>query len=183
MIVLVTGVNGQLGHDVVKELTKKGHEAHGTDRNTLDITNEADVHSYVGKVKPDAIIHCAAYTNVDQAETDRDSAYQVNALGTKYLAQAAKEMKAKMVLVSTDYVFNGSATEPYEVDQPTEPLGVYGETKLAGEQFLANSLEQYFIVRTAWVYGINGHNFVKTMLRLGEERGEVGVVHDQVGSP
>jgi len=183
MIVLVTGVNGQLGHDVVKELTKKGHEAHGTDRNTLDITNETDVHSYVGKVKPDAIIHCAAYTNVDQAETDRDSAYQVNALGTKYLAQAAKEMKAKMVLVSTDYVFNGSATEPYEVDQPTEPLGVYGETKLAGEQFLANSLEQYFIVRTAWVYGINGHNFVKTMLRLGEERGEVGVVHDQVGSP
>ena len=183
MIVLVTGVNGQLGHDVVKELTKKGHEAHGTDRNTLDITNEADVHSYVGKIKPDAIIHCAAYTNVDQAETDRDAAYQVNALGTKYLAQAAKEMKAKMVLVSTDYVFNGSATEPYEVDQPTEPLGVYGETKLAGEQFLANSLEQYFIVRTAWVYGINGHNFVKTMLRLGEERGEVGVVHDQVGSP
>ena len=183
MIVLVTGVNGQLGHDVVKELTKKGHEAHGTDRNTLDITNEADVHSYVRKVKPDAIIHCAAYTNVDQAETDRDSAYQVNALGTKYLAEAANEIKAKMVLVSTDYVFNGSATEPYEVDQPTEPLGVYGETKLAGEQYLANSLEQYFIVRTAWVYGINGHNFVKTMLRLGEERGEVGVVHDQVGSP
>ena len=183
MNVLVTGVNGQLGHDVVKELEEKGHQAHGTVRSDFDLTNEADVHSYVQKVKPDAIIHCAAYTNVDQAETDRDTAYQVNALGTKYLAQAANEINAKMVYVSTDYVFDGSATEPYEVDQPTKPLGVYGETKLAGEEFLKTILEQYFIVRTAWVYGVNGNNFVKTMLRLGKERGEVGVVHDQVGSP
>ncbi|WP_071393489.1 dTDP-4-dehydrorhamnose reductase [Bacillus tuaregi] len=183
MIVLVTGVNGQLGHDVVKELEKKGHTAHGADRNEFDLTSEADVKGYVQKLKPDAIIHCAAYTNVDQAEADHETAYNVNALGTKYLAQAAQDAKAKMAYVSTDYVFDGSGTEPYEVDEPTKPLGVYGETKLAGETFLKESLEQYFIVRTAWVYGINGNNFVKTMLRLGKERGEVGVVADQVGSP
>ncbi len=117
---------------------------------------------------------CSLY-ECGSAETDRETAYQVNALGTKYLAQAANEIKAKMVYVSTDYVFDGTATEPYEVDHPTKPLGVYGETKLAGEQFLKSNLEQYFIVRTAWVYGINGHNFVKTMLRLGEERDEVGL--------
>ena len=183
MKVLVTGVNGQLGFDVVKKLEQKGHQAHGTVRNDFDLTDDVDVLSYVQKLKPDAIIHCAAYTNVDQAETDRDNAYKVNALGTKYLAQAANEINAKMIYVSTDYVFDGSANKPYEVDHPTKPLGVYGETKLAGEEFLRNSLEQYFIVRTAWVYGFNGNNFVKTMLRLGKERGEVGVVHDQVGSP
>lgn len=183
MKVLVTGVNGQLGFDVVKKLEQKGHQAHGTVRNDFDLTDDVDVLSYVQKLKPDAIIHCAAYTNVDQAETDRDNAYKVNALGTKYLAQAANEINAKMIYVSTDYVFDGSANKPYEVDHPTKPLGVYGETKLTGEEFLRNSLEQYFIVRTAWVYGFNGNNFVKTMLRLGKERGEVGVVHDQVGSP
>ncbi|KAA9022071.1 dTDP-4-dehydrorhamnose reductase [Niallia endozanthoxylica] len=183
MIVLVTGMNGQLGYDVVKELEEKGHTAHGTKREDFDLTNEADVHRFVQEIKPDAIIHCAAYTNVDQAETDRENAYNVNGLGTKYLAQAAHEMKAKMVYVSTDYVFDGNGTEPYEVDEPTKPLGVYGETKLAGENFLTESLEQHYIVRTAWVYGINGNNFVKTMLRLGKERGEVGVVADQVGSP
>ena len=183
MKVLVTGVNGQLGFDVVKELEIKGHQAHGTVRSDFDLTNEDDVQSYIQKIKPEAIIHCAAYTNVDQAETDRDTAYKVNALGTKFLAQAANEINAKMVYVSTDYVFDGSANEPYEVDHPTKPLGVYGETKLAGEEFLKTILEQYFIVRTAWVYGANGNNFVKTMLRLGKERGEVGVVADQVGSP
>ncbi|WP_428909664.1 dTDP-4-dehydrorhamnose reductase [Niallia sp. Krafla_26] len=183
MLVLVTGVNGQLGYDVVKELEEKGHQAQGTIRSDFDLTNEAEVRSYVQKVKPDAIIHCAAYTNVDQAETDRDNAYKVNALGTKFLAQTANEIQAKMVYVSTDYVFNGSATEPYEVYHPTKPLGVYGETKLAGEEFLISNLDAHYIVRTAWVYGSNGNNFVKTMLRLGEERGEVGVVHDQIGSP
>ena len=183
MKVLVTGVNGQLGFDVVKELEIKGHQAHGTVRSDFDLTNEDDVQSYIQKIKPEAIIHCAAYTNVDQAETDRDTAYKVNALGTKFLAQAANEINAKMVYVSTDYVFDGSANEPYEVDHPTQPLGVYGETKLAGEEFLKTILERYFIVRTAWVYGANGNNFVKTMLRLGKERGEVGVVADQVGSP
>jgi dTDP-4-dehydrorhamnose reductase len=183
MKVLVTGVSGQLGFDVVKELESKGHQPIGVDREQLDITNKEAVHAFVQETKPDAIIHCAAYTNVDQAETDRDTAYKVNALGTKYLAQAAKELDAKMLCVSTDYVFNGTATEPYEVDQPTQPLGVYGETKLAGEEFLKEYVEKFYIVRTAWVFGINGNNFVKTMLRLGKERGEVGVVSDQIGSP
>nr|WP_295972271.1 dTDP-4-dehydrorhamnose reductase [uncultured Bacillus sp.] len=183
MIVLVTGVNGQLGHDVVKELTQKGHQAYGTDRQDFDLTNEAEVKAYVKKLNPNCVIHCAAYTNVDKAESDEDMAYHVNALGTKYLAEAARDAGAKMVYISTDYVFNGNNTEPYEVDQETDPIGVYGKTKLAGEEFLKSTLNKYYIVRTAWVYGINGHNFVKTMLRLGKERGELGVVHDQVGSP
>lgn len=180
---VVTGVKGQLGYDLVKQLSGGDHEVIGLDRQTLDITDEAAVFHYIEKIKPDAILHSAAYTNVDKAEEDRDSAYAVNALGAKYLAQAASKVGAKMVYVSTDYVFNGTATEPYETDHPTDPLGVYGETKLAGEEFVQQYLDKFFIVRTAWVYGINGHNFVKTMLRLGEERGEVGVVHDQIGSP
>jgi dTDP-4-dehydrorhamnose reductase len=180
---VVTGVKGQLGYDLVKQLSGNNHEVFGTDRNLLDITDEAAVYAFIEEVKPDAILHCAAYTNVDAAEENKEAAYAVNALGPKYLAQAASKVGAKMVLVSTDYVFNGNATEPYEVDHPSEPLGVYGETKLAGEEFVKQHLDQYFIVRTAWVYGINGNNFVKTMLRLGKERDEVGVVHDQVGSP
>jgi dTDP-4-dehydrorhamnose reductase len=183
MLVLVTGVSGQLGYDVVKELTAKGHEAVGVDRAQLDITDEAAVSSYVQNLKPEAIIHCAAYTNVDAAESDKEGAYKVNALGTKYLAEAAKFVDAKMVYVSTDYVFDGNGTEPYEVDHPTSPLGVYGETKLDGEIILQDTLEKYFIVRTAWVYGINGNNFVKTMLKLAQDRNELGVVYDQVGSP
>lgn len=183
MLVLVTGVNGQLGYDVVKELTAKGHEAVGVGRSELDITDESAVSSYVQNLSPEAIIHCAAYTNVDAAETDQEGAYKVNALGTKYLAEAAKFVGAKMVYVSTDYVFDGNGTEPYEVNHPTKPLGVYGETKLVGEKFLQETLEKHFIVRTAWVYGINGNNFVKTMLKLGQDRKELGVVYDQVGSP
>lgn len=183
MLVLVTGFNGQLGYDVVKELTAKGHEAVGVGRSELDITDESAVSSYVQNLSPEAIIHCAAYTNVDAAETDQEGAYKVNALGTKYLAEAAKFVGAKMVYVSTDYVFDGAGTEPYEVDHPTKPLGVYGETKLVGEKLLQETLDKYFIVRTAWVYGINGNNFVKTMLKLGQDRKELGVVYDQVGSP
>ncbi|WP_141432902.1 dTDP-4-dehydrorhamnose reductase [Bacillus sp. 03113] len=183
MKIVVTGVNGQLGHDVVKELLKKNHVVIGTDRNTLDISNEENVQAYIEEIKPDAVVHCAAYTNVDAAEEDQDTAYRVNTLGAKYLAQAAKKIGSKMVLVSTDYVFDGTERQPYEVDHPTKPLGVYGSTKLAGEEELKKNLEAYFIVRTAWVFGINGNNFVNTMLRLGKERGELGVVHDQIGSP
>jgi dTDP-4-dehydrorhamnose reductase len=183
MLVLVTGIGGQLGFDVVKELTAKGHEAVGVDRAELDITDELAVTAYIQNLKPEAIIHCAAYTNVDAAETDQEGAYKVNALGTKYLAEAAKLVDTKMVYVSTDYVFDGNGTEPYEVDHPTKPLGVYGETKLVGETLLQQTLDKHFIVRTAWVYGINGNNFVKTMLKLGQDRKEIGVVYDQVGSP
>jgi len=183
MLVLVTGIGGQLGYDVVKALTAKGHEAVGVDRAELEITDELAVTAYVQKLSPEAIIHCAAYTNVDAAETDQEGAYKVNALGTKYLAEAAKLVGGKMVYVSTDYVFDGTGTEPYEVDHPTKPLGVYGETKLVGEKLLQETLEKHFIARTAWVYGINGNNFVKTMLKLGQDRKELGVVYDQVGSP
>lgn len=183
MKVVVTGVQGQLGYDLSKQLVAKNHEVIATGRNELDITDESAVYAFIEEVKPDAIIHSAAYTNVDKAEEDEETAYKVNALGAKYLAHAAAKVGSKMVYVSTDYVFNGTATEPYEPDQETDPLGVYGKTKLAGEEFVQQSLDKFFIVRTAWVYGINGHNFVKTMLRLGEEREEVGVVADQVGSP
>ncbi|WML54768.1 dTDP-4-dehydrorhamnose reductase [Neobacillus sp. PS3-12] len=183
MKVVVTGAKGQLGQDVMKQLQAQNHEAFGTDRDDLDITNEADVLKFISDVKPDVILHCAAYTNVDAAEADRETAYQVNAVGTENMAKAAKAVDAKILYISTDYVFDGTATEPYEVEQPTKPLGVYGETKFAGEEFLKKHVEKYFIVRTAWVFGIGGNNFVKTMIRLGEERGEVGVVHDQVGSP
>lgn len=183
MKVVVTGAKGQLGQDVVKQLAKDNHEVIGTDRDDLDITNEKDVLAFISEIKPDVILHCAAYTNVDAAETDEETAYQINALGTEYLAKAAKANDAKMLYISTDYVFDGTATEPYEVDQPTKPLGAYGRTKFAGEELLKKHLDRYFIVRTAWVFGVGGNNFVKTMIRLGEERGEVGVVHDQVGSP
>jgi len=183
MRVVVTGAVGQLGQDVVLELARKNHEAFGTDREKLDITNEADVFAFISEVKPDAILHCAAYTNVDAAEENEELAYQINAAGTEYLAKVAQQIGAKMIYVSTDYVFDGTSAEPYEVDQQTKPLGAYGRTKLAGEELLQKNLKEFFIIRTAWVFGIHGHNFVKTMIRLGEERGEVGVVHDQVGSP
>lgn len=183
MKVVVTGAGGQLGQDVLLELERKNHQAFGADRQQLDITKEEDVINYIQEIKPDVILHCAAYTNVDAAEENEDAAYQVNAAGSEYLAKAAKQIGAKMLYVSTDYVFDGSASEPYEVDEPTKPLGAYGRTKLAGEQLLQKHLDEYFIVRTAWVFGIHGNNFVKTMIRLGKERGEVGVVHDQVGSP
>lgn len=183
MRVVVTGAAGQLGQDVLLELERKNHQAFGADRQQLDITKEEDVLAFISEVKPDVILHCAAYTNVDAAEENEEAAYQVNAAGTEYLAKAAKQIGAKMLYVSTDYVFDGTASEPYEVDEPTKPLGAYGRTKLAGEQQLQKHLDEFFIVRTAWVFGIHGNNFVKTMIRLGKERGEVGVVHDQVGSP
>jgi dTDP-4-dehydrorhamnose reductase len=183
MKVVVTGAAGQLGKDVLLELERKNHQAYGLDRQQLDITIEEDVMACISEVKPDVILHCAAYTNVDAAEENEDAAYAVNAAGTEYLAKAASQNGAKMLYVSTDYVFDGSANKPYEVDEPTKPLGAYGRTKLAGEQLLQKNLDEFFIVRTAWVFGIHGNNFVKTMLRLGKERGEVGVVHDQVGSP
>lgn len=183
MRILVTGAAGQLGQDVVTEVEKRGYEAISADRTQLDITDEGSVRAFITDVKPDAILHCAAYTNVDMAEEDKETAYNVNALGSEYLAKAASAINSKLLYVSTDYVFDGTASEPYEVDHPTKPLGVYGETKLAGEELIKKHLERFFIVRTAWVYGIHGNNFVKTMLKLGSERDELGVVHDQVGSP
>ncbi|HIS61953.1 MAG TPA: dTDP-4-dehydrorhamnose reductase [Candidatus Scybalomonas excrementigallinarum] len=181
---LVTGVNGQLGYDIVKELEKRGHEAVGTDRSTMDITNQAQVEEVVKREKVDGIFHCAAYTAVDKAEDEIEQCRAVNATATAFLAKVCQELGIKMLYLSTDYVFDGEGTKPWDTeDKVIAPLNIYGQTKYEGEEAVKKYLEQYFIVRISWVFGKNGNNFIKTMLRLGKERGAVSVVQDQVGSP
>ena len=183
MRVLVTGYTGQLGNDVVREGNKRGISMLGIGREDLDITVEAEVYQYVKKVNPDVIIHCAAYTAVDKAEDDKEKCWNINVLGTKFIATAAKKVNAKFMYISTDYVFNGKGEDPFnEVDKP-EPVGYYGLTKYEGEKIVGDLLDEHFIVRISWVFGINGHNFIKTMLRLSESRSELNVVGDQYGSP
>ncbi|WP_318582288.1 dTDP-4-dehydrorhamnose reductase [Bacillus paranthracis] len=183
MKILVTGYNGQLGYDVVKRGEKQGLEMQGIGIEDLDITNEAAVYEFVDNVKPDAIIHCAAYTAVDKSEDDKELCWNVNVEGTKYLATAAKKLNAKFVYISTDYVFDGEGTHAFvETDTPN-PVGYYGLTKYEGEKVVRSLIENNFIVRISWVFGINGNNFIKTMLRLGETRNELNVVGDQIGSP
>ncbi|MFB5583314.1 dTDP-4-dehydrorhamnose reductase [Bacillus albus] len=183
MKILVTGYNGQLGYDVVKRGEKQGLEMQGIGIEDLDITNEAAVYEFVDKVKPDAIIHCAAYTAVDKSEDDKEICWNVNVEGTKYLATAAKKLNAKFVYISTDYVFDGEGTHAFvETDTPN-PVGYYGLTKYEGEKVVRSLIDSNFIVRISWVFGINGNNFIKTMLRLGETRNELNVVGDQIGSP
>jgi dTDP-4-dehydrorhamnose reductase len=182
MKVLVTGANGQLGSDVVRLWSDK-HEVHGLGRNQLDITNEEQCRHVVGILQPDIIVHCAAYTAVDGAESDADRAYQVNAFGTRNLVVAAERVNAKFCYISTDYVFDGSAKAPYQEYDNTNPQNVYGKSKRAGEQLVQSLSTRYFIVRTSWVYGLQGSNFVKTMLQLARQRDSLKVVHDQVGSP
>ncbi|MCP9280264.1 dTDP-4-dehydrorhamnose reductase [Bacillus wiedmannii] len=183
MKILVTGYNGQLGYDVVKRGEKQGLEMQGIGIEDLDITNEAAVYEFVDKVKPDAIIHCAAYTAVDKSEDDKELCWNVNVEGTKYLATAAKKLNAKFVYISTDYVFDGEGTHAFvETDEPN-PVGYYGLTKYEGEKVVRSLIDNNFIVRISWVFGINGNNFIKTMLRLGETRNELNVVGDQIGSP
>lgn len=183
MKVLVTGAKGQLGQDVLCLLENQPWEIFGFDREELDITNEEQVREKVLSIKPDIIIHTAAYTQVDQAESDEETAFKVNAEGTKYLAQAAAAVEAKFCYISTDYVFDGTKNEPYKTSDETNPQTIYGKSKLAGEQYTRKYCSKYFIVRTSWVFGLYGNNFVKTMLRLAEERKELGVVSDQFGSP
>jgi len=183
MKILVTGYTGQLGFDVVREGLEKGFEMVGVGSKDLDITNEIAVEQYVKKVKPDAIIHCAAYTAVDKAEDDKETCRNVNVSGTKFLVNAAKEMNAKFMYISTDYVFDGKGEVPFTEEDTPKPVGYYGQTKNEGEKIVQTSLTEYFIVRISWVYGMNGNNFVKTMLRLAETRDELNVVGDQVGSP
>lgn len=181
---LVTGVNGQLGYDIVKELEKRGHEAVGTDHSTMDITNQAQVEEVVKKEKVDGIFHCAAYTAVDKAEDEIEQCRAVNATATAFLAKVCQELGIKMLYLSTDYVFDGEGTKPWDTeDKVIAPLNIYGQTKYEGEEAVKKYLEEYFIVRISWVFGKNGNNFIKTMLRLGKERGAVSVVQDQVGSP
>lgn len=183
MKVLVTGVTGQLGYDVARELEKRHIEYKGTGSREMDISDAEAVKRVITAYHPDAIIHCAAYTAVDKAEDDYDRAMDVNAKGTLAIAKAAKEIDAKMLYISTDYVFNGQGTEPFTVDAVTAPLNVYGLTKLFGEEAVQMELSKYFIVRISWVFGKNGNNFIKTMLRLGQTQEELTVVSDQWGSP
>ena len=183
MKVLVTGVKGQLGYDVVKECEKRGIEAIGVDVEEMDITDAAACERVITESKADAVIHCAAYTAVDAAEDNEDLCRKVNAEGTRNIAEVCRKLDIKMMYFSTDYVFNGQGERPWEPDDPREPLNVYGQTKYEGELAVQELLEKYFIVRIAWVFGVNGKNFIKTMLRLGRERGAVSVVDDQIGSP
>lgn len=183
MKILVTGYNGQLGYDVVKELKARSIECVGVDREDFDLTNRKATVDYICAYSPDAVIHCAAYTAVDKAEDDVELCEAVNVGGTENVAAACESLGAKMLYVSTDYVYGGVGEKPFEPSNKAQPKNVYGRTKLAGENAVIAHVKKHFIVRTSWVFGVNGNNFVKTMLRLGNEKDELSVVADQIGSP
>lgn len=183
MRILVTGASGQLGYDVERELERRGIEHLGTSSRELDITDREAVERLMAAYRPDAAIHCAAYTKVDLAEDEPERCWAVNADGTRNLAAACRKTGAKMLYISTDYVFPGTGERSYETGDPTGPVNTYGRSKLAGELAVQSLLEKYFIVRISWVFGKNGNNFVKTMLRLAETKAELSVVCDQIGSP
>ena len=183
MKVLVTGVGGQLGYDVIKELERRKIDCIGADLKEFDITDYEAAYSFITAHKPEAVIHCSAYTAVDRAEDEPKLCHRVNALGTENIAKICQGINAKMVYISTDYVFPGTGEEFYEATSPTSPQNIYGQTKLEGELSVKSILDKYFIVRISWVFGINGTNFIKTMLKLGKERSEISVVADQIGSP
>ncbi|MFJ7736032.1 dTDP-4-dehydrorhamnose reductase [Lysinibacillus sp. NPDC097287] len=183
MKIMVTGANGQLGQELVRQLSSSEHELFAFTKTELDITDIEKVVAVCNDIQPNIIINAAAYTNVDGAETNQELAFRVNGIGQRNLAVAAEKIGAKICYISTDYVFNGQANSPYTEYMNVDPLGIYGQSKYEGE-FLTKTLStKYFIVRTAWVYGEFGPNFVKTMLKLAEEKPEIGVVHDQIGSP
>ncbi|MCM1045558.1 MAG: dTDP-4-dehydrorhamnose reductase [Candidatus Gastranaerophilales bacterium] len=183
MKVLVTGVGGQLGYDVVRELGGRGIETVGTSSRDMDITDARQVEKVIKEAACDAVIHCAAYTAVDAAQDDEENCRKVNVDGPQNIANVCKSLDIKMLYVSTDYVFGGQGETPWEPEDPKEPQSVYGRTKYEGELAVQNTLEKYFIVRVAWTYGINGKNFVKTMLKLAENHKRITVVNDQFGSP
>ena len=183
MRVLVTGVKGQLGHDVMNELAKRGHIGVGVDVEEMDITDSQACRQVIGEADVEAVVHCAAYTAVDAAEDNIEVCRKVNAYGTENIAKVCQELGLKMMYISTDYVFDGEGTRPWEPDDEREPLNVYGQTKYEGEVAVTDHVDKFFIVRIAWVFGVNGKNFIKTMLRLGKEKGAVSVVNDQIGSP
>ena len=183
--IIVTGVKGQLGFDCLRVLKEQGFaNVIGIDKDELDITDEKAVNDFIVKEKPEIVMHNAAWTAVDKAEENKDLVYQVNALGPKYIAEACKKVNAKMVYISTDYVFDGKGNKYFEVDDLKNGLSTYGVTKSKGEDFVKENLTKYFIVRISWVFGINGHNFIKTMLNLAKKGiKELNVVNDQIGSP
>lgn len=182
-MILVTGVNGQLGYDVIEELKKRNIEYLAASRAEFDVTDAKKVDEFIGKVKPECVIHCAAYTAVDKAEDEKDLCYRVNADGTENIAKACSRIDAKLIYISTDYVYGGKGDKPFNVDDDINPLSVYGKSKYEGELRVMKYLKKYFIVRISWVFGKNGNNFVKTMLRLGKEKEQINVVDDQIGSP
>ncbi|WP_316245794.1 dTDP-4-dehydrorhamnose reductase [Paenibacillus tuaregi] len=181
--VLITGAGGQLGLELQRVFREKGYEVYGMDRDSLDITDAEQCHIMLNRVRPDVVIHAAAYTQVDQAESDPDTAYRVNAYGTRNIAAAAEAAGAKLVYISTDYVFNGKGTMPYSEFHPTDPVNVYGCSKWEGEELVRQLHTRFFVVRTSWVYGAGGSNFVRTMLKVGKRDGRVSVVADQIGCP
>ena len=186
MKVLVTGVKGQLGFDVVKELKKRGYDAVGVDINEMDITDAEKVTEVITDVNPDVVVHCAAWTAVDAAEDEENipKVRAINVSGTQNIADVCKNINCKMIYISTDYAFNGLGTEPWQADcREYDPLCVYGQTKLEGELAVSQTLDKYFIVRIAWVFGKNGNNFIKTMLNVGKKFDTVRVVNDQIGTP
>ena len=184
MKVLVTGVKGQLGFDVVNELNKRGHNAVGVDVEEMDVTDGKRVSDVIQDVKPEAVIHCAAWTAVDAAEDNEEKVRAINAVGTENIAKECKKLGCKMMYISTDYVFDGKGDKPWQPDcKDYKPLSVYGKTKLEGEIAVSSILEKYFIVRIAWVFGKNGKNFVRTMLNVGKTHDTVKVVNDQIGTP
>ncbi|SFN57813.1 dTDP-4-dehydrorhamnose reductase [Proteiniclasticum ruminis] len=183
MRILVTGARGQLGHDVMKELLSKKLIPIGVDREEMDITNKEDVHKYMDPLEVDAVIHCAAYTAVDQAEEEIELCRKINVEGTRYIAEVCKSKDIPMMYISTDYVFDGKGSEPFLPDSPRNPVNFYGQAKYEGELVVEELLSKYFIVRISWVFGENGKNFVRTMLDLGKKLGKLTVVNDQFGSP
>lgn len=183
MKVLVTGVKGQLGYDVVRELQSRGHEAIGVDIEEMDITDETAVSRVMEETAPEAVIHCSAFTAVDRAEEEQELCYKVNVQGTENIAKMCQKLGCKMLYLSTDYIFSGEGQRPWEPEDTPSPLNAYGQSKYQGEVALRQYVDKYFIVRISWVFGINGNNFIKTMLRLGKENGAVKVVDDQIGSP
>lgn len=184
MRILVTGVKGQLGFDVMNELQKRGYEGVGVDVEEMDITKPEEVDKVITEAKVDGVVHCAAWTAVDAAEDNIDTCRKVNAYGTENIAKVCKKLDVPMIYISTDYVFDGQGERPWEPDDPVvEPLNVYGLTKYEGETAVEKYLDKYYIVRIAWVFGVNGHNFIKTMLKLGQTHKELTVVDDQIGTP
>lgn len=183
MRVLVTGVKGQLGYDVVNELKKNNLEAVGVDIEEMDITDKAAVDKVITESNVDAVIHCAAYTAVDAAEDNIELCRKVNADGTRNIAEVCKKLDIKMMYISTDYVFDGEGERPWQPDDERHPLNAYGVSKYEGEVAIQENIDKYFIVRIAWVFGVNGKNFIKTMLNLGKTHDTLTVVSDQIGSP
>ena len=181
--ILVTGSTGQLGSDVVKELLKRGYSTLSPNRSELNLCSEDNIRNYILNSNCEAIVHCAAYTQVDKAEDEKDLCIKINATATKHIAKCAKILDIPMIYISTDDVFDGTKDGEYTENDETNPINIYGESKLAGEKYVQEILDKYYIVRTSWVFNINGKNFIETMLRLSKANNQLSIVNDQIGSP